>query len=419
MYVMFLIFAAWVLTWNLAKAAQGSNSHQIPASPPTYYYGVDVSYPIHWGIDRNSFQGKRYEELMAGCARAYSRAECEATEKSRLKMSLDQPRTQHNYTTLGFKKMRVPEDVFSALRSFYDSNKANKKLEQWSRGYTYTNHWSSPTYMVSPEDSNLRGGGTTLKNFIWEGISPIIEEWTGHKLRPTSMYGVRIYTDGAILATHVDRLPLVSSCIVNVDQDVREPWPIEVYDHDGVAHNVTMEPGDMVLYESSTVLHGRPAPLNGSHYANIFIHFEPIDHKQMNELDKLKRMGLAPDDKALSEVQYAEEEEEEEDDDHADAHSIDVNIAAARGQLNKIKNALRVDANKVHSTDVNGWQPIHEAVRAGHTNVVKYLVENGADIGALTKNGGSPLWWAKRALPRGHRVIKFLEEMGAPEEGEL
>lgn len=66
----------------------------------------------------------------------------------------------------------------------------------------------------------------------------------------------------------VDRLPLVSSAIINVAQLVNEPWPVEVYDHNGQGHNVTMEPGDMVLYESHTVLHGRPFPMNGSHYVN-------------------------------------------------------------------------------------------------------------------------------------------------------
>ena len=63
---------------------------------------------------------------------------------------------------------------------------------------------------------------------------------------------------------------------VNVDQNVNEPWPLEVYGHDGYAVNITMEPGDMVLYESHSVIHGRPFPLNGSHYANVFVHFEPI-----------------------------------------------------------------------------------------------------------------------------------------------
>lgn len=38
------------------------------------------------------------------------------------------------------------------------------------------------------------------------------------------MYGIRVYPSGAVLATHVDRLPLVASAIINVDQDVDEPW---------------------------------------------------------------------------------------------------------------------------------------------------------------------------------------------------
>jgi hypothetical protein len=33
-----------------------------------------------------------------------------------------------------------------------------------------------------------------------------------------------------------------------------QPWPLEVIGHDGRATNVTMEPGDMVLYESHSVV---------------------------------------------------------------------------------------------------------------------------------------------------------------------
>lgn len=73
--------------------------------------------------------------------------------------------------------------------------------------------------------------------------------------------------------TDVDRLPLVTSCIIQVSQDLDEDWPIEVYDHDGQAHNVTMKPGDMVLYESHTVLHGRPFPLKGRHYVRALTLF--------------------------------------------------------------------------------------------------------------------------------------------------
>lgn len=80
------------------------------------------------------------------------------------------------------------------------------------------------------------------------------------------------------LRIYNSRIPFISFT-VNVDQDVNEPWPLEVYGHDGVATNVTMEPGDMVLYESHSVIHGRPFPLNGDFYANIFVHFEPLGPK--------------------------------------------------------------------------------------------------------------------------------------------
>jgi prolyl 4-hydroxylase len=53
--------------------------------------------------------------------------------------------------------------------------------------------------------------------------------------------------------------------------------PLEVYGHDGKATNVTMLPGDMVLYESHSVIHGRPFPMKGNFYANVFVHFEPIE----------------------------------------------------------------------------------------------------------------------------------------------
>jgi hypothetical protein len=135
------------------------------------------------------------------------------------------------------------------LTRHWESNKQSRKKERWSTGNVYVNHWASPTYMCSVEDTGLRGGGALLKQKVWDSVQPILEEWTQMELKPTSQYGIRVYTEGAVLAPHVDRLPLVSSCIINVAQDVDEPWPLEVIDRQGRAVNVTMQPGDMVLYE--------------------------------------------------------------------------------------------------------------------------------------------------------------------------
>ena len=92
---------------------------------------------------------------MDGCYKKYSRRECDSTESARISMNRDQPRHQHNYTELGFKKMEVPPAAWEILSTFWETNKDKMQVENWPPGYTYTNHWDSPTYMVSTEDSNL------------------------------------------------------------------------------------------------------------------------------------------------------------------------------------------------------------------------------------------------------------------------
>jgi prolyl 4-hydroxylase len=166
--------------------------------------------------------------------------------------------------------------MMDMLTKFWELNKGEESAEEWGQGDTYTNHWTSPPYVVDLENPDLEGGGPELKSRIWEAARSTIQEWTGQHLTPCSLYGIRVYKEGSILASHVDRMPLVSSAIINVAQDVDEDWPIEVYAHDGKAYNITMQPGDMVLYESHSVIHGRPFPLKGRYYANVFIHFEPM-----------------------------------------------------------------------------------------------------------------------------------------------
>lgn len=111
-----------------------------------------------------------------------------------------------------------------------------------------------------------------------------------------------------------------------------------------------------------------------------------------------------------------EEEEPEEEGDNEPG--FEINHAAARNDLPLVKNILESNLHAIHNADANGWQPIHEAVRAGHTKMVKFLINMGADMGAKTRNGGSPLWWAKRTLPKGHPTIHYLEQIGAPEDGD-
>jgi len=185
----------------------------------------DTSFPIQHDLvdDDNNPLGPRsalYEDFIQGCREYYGKKAhtCDETERDRLAMSLRQPQSMQNYTDTGYKKIQAPEPLRKLLTEYWETNKDKKRGEQWSTGNTYTNHWAAPTYMVSVEDQGLRGGGSHLKKKLWEEARSTIEEWTGNELVPTSMYGIRVYTEGAILSPHVDRMPLISSAIVNVAQ---------------------------------------------------------------------------------------------------------------------------------------------------------------------------------------------------------
>ena len=94
------------------------------------------------------------------------------------------------------------------------------------------NHWESFPDVVHIGNERLTGGGDALKQQIWNAARDTITAWTGQQLAESSLYGIRVYKEGAVLAPHVDRLPLVSSAIINVDQDGK--WIVvsgSIYDH--------------------------------------------------------------------------------------------------------------------------------------------------------------------------------------------
>jgi len=291
-------------------------------------------------------------------------------------------------------------------------------------GYIFTRR------RISIETTNLDAAKETL------------QEWTGEELEQCSLYGVRVYEEGAVLATHVDRLPLVTSAIVNVDQDVDEPWPIEVIGHDGKAYNVTMEPGDMVLYESHSVLHGRPFPLKGRFYANLFIHFEPIGHslrhhnydhkigdvhKNYERSVKNKIGGHEGDHHGLPaylmedtpwEEQWKRQHPDkwkpaEKKDASFTTGSTEAHFAASKGDVPTLKKIAETDTDQIHTKDSNGWKPIHEASRGGHVDAVRLLVGYGSDINEKVFDGSTPLYIAESENGQDAPIVKLLKNLGA------
>jgi len=435
---------------------QGQDQDQEMVDKEIDNYGVDVSFPTHYlDFPEHDMDSSRnsYSTFLQGCKAHYkSRADtCDESEMDRMDMNLNQPPVMQNYTEFGFQKTRVPKEVMEPLKKFWELNKSLKTKEKWADGDTHINHWESATYMINVENPNLEGGGLRLKNMLWDAAHESIQKWfgsdTNYPLAPASLYGIRVYGRGSVLAPHVDRLPLVSSAIINVAQDVDEPWPLEVYGHDGKAYNVTLDVGDMLLYESHSVIHGRPFPLKGKSYANVFIHFEPAGHcvrhsarmtgedvvgdaenmyrtaKQTSapKVDETEVLplhivpGSMEAKRWTQDLPYVVFKNKIQGEIRTRLRSTGAHNAASVGNLSMLRDFATNSPELLITSDQNGWQPLHEAARGGHLDVVEFLIKKGANLNTRTNKGegGTPLWWAEKTHGKNHPVSKLLASKGA------
>jgi prolyl 4-hydroxylase len=222
---------------NSINGSEGQKAQEYTNSS----YGVDCSFPIHkydlrkYGTcgdllaDRASF----YKEFIKGCRDLFA-YRCALTERDRIEQLLRQPRSMRNYTATGYKHLRTPTELLNVIQQHWERSKIHNKdnpdyIETWGKGLTYVNYWKQNTTYYGILDDSL-GGSTELHDKILSLVQPIVEDWTQMELRATSLYGIRVYREGAILTPHVDRFPLISSAIINVAQGgLTEDWPLEVY----------------------------------------------------------------------------------------------------------------------------------------------------------------------------------------------
>ena len=196
--------------------------------------------------------------------------------------------------------------------------------------------------------------------------------------------------------------------------------------HFVLAVNVTMEPGEMVLYESGSLIHGRPFPLNGRSFANIFIHFEPTgrplnDHsnKYLDTLDDFYPPYLVPDSPEYN--HWAERNPNGWRSNVPSGyiqqiHTPEAHAAAATGDVYRLHKVAKQNKSALSHKDANGWQPVHEAARAGHTEAVKLLLQHGVEKDARTGrsgNGSSVLNLAVEYLGEDHDLVNYLRSIGA------
>jgi hypothetical protein len=183
-----------------------------------------------------------------------------------------------NFTEYGWALTRGPHDLVDMLYQglMRGINSPHTPVEEYER-QVLDEYPAEPPLMVS-----MAG----MHHKILEELKPIHEAWSGVKLVGNNAYGMRVYRNQSNLQMHVDESAThIISSILHIGHDPDgEPWPLVIEDLHGNTHEVFLETGDMILYESSKCFHGRPKRYNGKWYSSVFTHYYPVDwdHKHIN-----------------------------------------------------------------------------------------------------------------------------------------
>ena len=170
---------------------------------------------------------------------------------------------------LGFTKTTLDAKLYERLLDHFRNNVRNFVSEPGSDYLLTENERSYPSLLCFNEAFNRR---------LMSELKEAHEEWSGMSLKEAACYGIRAYQPKSYLYNHIDTIQThVVSSTICVDHKLNSPWPLYIEDLDGQPHEVEIEPGEMVFYEGARLMHGRPYPLDGEYYANIFVHYTPLD----------------------------------------------------------------------------------------------------------------------------------------------
>jgi len=174
---------------------------------------------------------------------------------------------QHRYlpafAEVGFEVRPTPAPVQQLLESLLVLRAGTRRSED-----------ADPRFHTegSPDLVDVSDLGADLLRWL----KPLHQEFAGVPLVAENVFGLRIYGEGNTLEMHVDRPAThVVSSVLQVAQDVDEPWPLMI-ERDGRVHEIYLDPGQMLLYEGATSDHGRPTPLRGQSFVNLFAHYRPV-----------------------------------------------------------------------------------------------------------------------------------------------
>ena len=182
--------------------------------------------------------------------------------------------TEHEFLPImhkvGFEKLKLNLECIGKIKLWMEENENNFVTEINLKSEVETQMKSNVLdFNKAPQE---------LQRDLLNTMKDLLTKWIGYKtnLQHVSTYGIREYTRGSSLGNHYDKKNThVISAIIHLEDKSDKPWELYIEDHNFKPYQLTMEYGDIIFYESTTCLHGRPTPFEGESHKNMYIHFKP------------------------------------------------------------------------------------------------------------------------------------------------
>ena len=159
---------------------------------------------------------------------------------------------------------------FKVVRNFYDVKSHTDKIPDLYKYLINSKHLAEIDNQVVNAHAfynNIEVSKTQIKALL------TIENETGLKLYPTYSYA-RIYNRNCVLKPHTDRPACEISVTINIGHEGESTWPISIKDFRGVAHEVSLNPGDGLIYHGCELEHWRDrADEKVVEQAQMFLHY--------------------------------------------------------------------------------------------------------------------------------------------------
>ncbi|MDC0361576.1 hypothetical protein OAN12_00850 [Halioglobus sp.] len=170
---------------------------------------------------------------------------------------------------LSFRKDRLAPSLWRPIADFFTAHLRDFQPEPANEHVKTTDSSGFPSLLYKDEAYNRE---------LLLACQHLHEQWAGRPLRPAAAYGIRCYQRGSYLHEHIDQIGThVVSSTICVGHALDSPWPLCIEDSEGKSHEIDMAAGDILFFEGAHFRHGRPFALDGAWFANLYLHYTPLD----------------------------------------------------------------------------------------------------------------------------------------------